>query len=453
MNAVGFIRLTRDCFVLIGSSIMLIMNLVVIGAGYVGLVVACCLANSGYRVTCVEADEAKLKLLNQGITPIQEKGIDQLLKQGLSSSKLSFVPSLPKPLQVEIVMISVGTPSLPSGAADLSYIYQVAAELRNAARHPLIVAMKSTVPPGTGVKLTQRYFKGTPISYVSNPEFLREGQAIEDWYHPSRIIIGASDKQAAEKVRQLYSDINAPILVTDITSAETIKYAANAFLVTKISFINEIANLCEAADANIDDVAKGIGLDPRIGPHFLRAGLGYGGSCFPKDARALDFSALNKGYDFRLLKATIEVNTKQRILAVHRLKQLSGGLAGKEIALLGLAFKPDTDDVREAPSLDIAYLLHEEGARLRVYDPAAMENARPFLPKNAMFASDIYSATAGANAVVLVTEWQEFIQADWQAIKKQMKEPYIVFDGRNALAQDKLIALGFKYIGVGRRLE
>jgi len=243
------------------------------------------------------------------------------------------------------------------------------------------------------------------------------------------------------------------VIITDITSAETIKYAANAFLVTKISFINEIANLCEAIDANIDDVAKGIGLDPRIGPDFLRAGLGYGGSCFPKDARAIDFSALNKGYDFRLLKATIEVNTRQRILAVHKLKQLLGSLAGKEIALLGLAFKPDTNDTREAPSLDIAYLLHEEGAGLRVYDPAAMENARALLPSGIVFAPDIYSATAGANAVVLVTEWQEFIQADWQAIKKQMQEPYLIFDGRNALAQDKLRALGFKYLGVGRRLR
>ena len=430
------------------------MNIIVIGAGYVGLVAACCLANSGHQVTCVEANGAKLKLLNQGLSPINEKGIDQLLKKGLTSGKLSFVPSFSKPIEADtVIMITVGTPSLSSGAADLSYIYQVAEELRDNIRHPLVLVMKSTVPPGTGFKLAQRYFKDTPISYVANPEFLREGKAIEDWYHPSRIIIGADDKQAAEKVSQLYSDIDAPTLITDITSAETIKYAANAFLVTKISFINEIANLCEAADANIDDVAKGIGLDPRIGPDFLRAGLGYGGSCFPKDARALDFSALNKGYDFRLLKATIEVNTKQRILAVHKLKQLLGGLAGKEIALLGLAFKPDTDDVREAPSLDIAYLLYEEGVRLRVYDPAAMGNARLLLPPDIVFASDIYSATAGTNAVVLVTEWQEFIQADWQAINKQMKQPYILLDGRNALDQGKLKALGFMYVGVGRKAK
>lgn len=228
------------------------MNIIIIGAGYVGLVAACCLANSRHQVTCVETDTARLKLLNQGLSPIHEKGIDQLLKQGISSGKLTFVPSLPKPLQADIIMITVGTLSLPSGAADLSHIYHIATEVRATARHPTILAMKSTAPPGTGVKLVGRCFKDTPIAYVSNPEFLREGQAIEDWYHPSRIVIGADDNKIAEKVRQLYSDIDAPVLITDITSAETIKYAANAFLVTKISFINEIANFCEAVDANID---------------------------------------------------------------------------------------------------------------------------------------------------------------------------------------------------------
>ena len=340
------------------------MNLIVVGVGYVGLVAACCLANSGHQVTCVETDEAKLKLLRQGISPILEKGLDQLLKQGLVSSRLTFSASLPAPLKTDIVMVTVGTPSLPSGAADLSYIYYIAEELVDAAQHPIILAMKSTVPPGTGVKLVGRYFKDTPIAYVSNPEFLSEGQAIEDWYHPSRIVIGTDDPEVAQKVGQLYPDIKAPVVITDITSAEMIKYASNAFLVTKISFINEIANLCEALGADIDAVAHDLGLDPRIGPHFLRAGLGYGGSCFPKDARALDFAALNHGYDFRLLKSTIEVNTRQRVLAAHKLKQLMGSLAGKEIALLGLAFKPGTDDIREAPALDIAHLLHEAGVRL-----------------------------------------------------------------------------------------
>ena len=426
------------------------MNITVIGAGYVGLVADCCLAGSGHRVICVEKDKAKLKLLNQGKSTIQEKDIDLLLEQGLSAGKLAFSSSLPHPLRADIAMIAVGTPSLPTGAADLSLIYHVIAEVKAAAQSPLVLVMKSTVPPGTGVRLIQRYLENTSIAYVSNPEFLREGQAIEDWYHPSRIVIGADAKQAADIVCQLYSGIAAPVIVTDITSAETIKYAANAFLATKISFINEIANLCEAVGATVDDVAAGIGLDPRIGPDFLRAGLGYGGSCFPKDTRALDFAALNHGYDFRLLKSTIEVNTRQRVLAVHRLKQLMGSLDGKEIALLGLAFKPGTDDMREAPSLDIAHLLYEAGARLRVYDPVAMEKCRHLLPEDVTFAHDVYSAAAGANAIILVTEWQQFIDADWVAIKEQMKEPYIVLDGRNALSQDRMNALGFKYIGIGR---
>lgn len=429
------------------------MDVLVVGAGYVGLTAACCLANSGHKVTCVESNEEKLRLLQQGLNIIKEKDIDRLLIEGLNSGRLTFAASIPRPLQAEIVILAVGTPSLASGAADLSYVHQAVAQVKKVSRHPFILVMKSTVPPGTGVKLMRRYFQEGLITYVSNPEFLREGQAVWDWYHPSRIVIGAEDREAAEKVLQLYEDIDAPALITDITSAETIKYAANAFLATKISFINEIANLCEAIGADIDNVAQGIGLDPRIGPDFLRAGLGYGGSCFPKDTRALDFAALNNGYDLRLLKATIEVNNKQRIRAVCNLKKLLNGLVGKEIALLGLAFKPDTDDVREAPALDIARLLYEEGAGLRVYDPAAMENARPFLPAGVVFAKDIYAAADGANAVVLATEWQEFIQADWRAIKKQMQEPYLIFDGRNALKPNELSSLGFKYVGVGRRVK
>ncbi len=426
------------------------MKITVIGAGYVGLVAACCLAGSGHQVTCVERDDAKLKLLKRGQSPILEKGIDRLLGQGLSAGTLGFSSSLPSHLDADVAMIAVGTPCLLTGSADLSFIYRVVHDVKAAARSPLVLVMKSTVPPGTGARLIERYLKDTPIAYVSNPEFLREGLAIEDWYHPSRIVIGAQTERAAALTSELYAGIDAPVLVTDITSAETIKYAANAFLATKISFINEIANLCEAVGATVDDVASGMGLDPRIGPDFLRAGLGYGGSCFPKDTRALDFAALNHGYDFRLLKSTIEVNTRQRVLAVHKLRQLMGSLEGKEIALLGLAFKPGTDDTREAPSLDIAHLLHEAGARLRVYDPAAMEKCRFLLPTGVTFAGDVYSAAAGANAVVLITEWPQFIAADWATIKETMKEPYVVFDGRNALSQEKMNAVGFRYGGIGR---
>jgi UDPglucose 6-dehydrogenase len=253
-----------------------------------------------------------------------------------------------------------------------------------------------------------------------------------------------------EKIKELYRDIDAPMLVTNTTSAETIKYAANAFLATKISFINEIANLCEVVCASIDDVVDGISLDPRIGPDFLRAGLGYGGSCFPKDTRALNFSALSNGYDFRLLKSTIEVNAKQSVMAVRKIAKLLDGLEGKEIALLGLAFKPDTDDVRESPALTVASLLCERGAKLRIYDPAAMSKARPFLSKDVILVPDIYSATDGAQVVFLATDWSEFLMSDWTKIKRAMRPPYVVFDGRNALPQDKLRDLGFRYAGIGR---
>jgi UDPglucose 6-dehydrogenase len=314
------------------------------------------------------------------------------------------------------------------------------------------MAMKSTVPPGTGAILIKDYLQGTQITYVSNPEFLRGGQGVYDWYHPDRIVIGTDDNRAADKLHIMYSGIEAPMLVTDITSAEMVKYASNTFLATKISFINEIANICETVGANIDDVARGMGLDPRIGPAFLQAGLGYGGHCLPKDAAALNSLASSKGYDFRVLKAAIEANARQRILVVSKLKQLLGSLKGREIALLGLAFKPGISDASEAPSLDIVHLLIAEGANLRAYDPAAIESARPLLPDGTIFAEDIYSATAGACAIVLTTEWPEFIEADWNKIKKAMMEPYAIVDGRNALPKDKLIAIGFKYVGVGRGL-
>ena len=428
------------------------MEVIVIGIGRVGLVAACCLVKSGHQVTGVEADQAKLKFLNHGGKPIYEKGIQTLLEQGLSSGKLTFVPSLPVTLKADIAMIAVNTPSSSDGEVDLSNVHTAVAQVCEAARSPVVLVMKSTVPPGTGVRLIKDYLQGTPIAYVSNPEFLRAGQAIDDWYHPSRIVIGADNRQAADKIRHLYSDIEAPLLVKDITSAEMIKHAANAFLATKISFINEIANMCQILGADIDDVVQGLGLDPRIGTAFLQPGAGYGGPCLPKDTRALESLASNKGYDFKLLRAAIEVNARQRSLVVERLKQFLGPLCGKEIALLGLAFKPGTDDVTEAPAIDIARLLIAEGANLRVYDPMAMDNATALLPAGVVSCQDIYSATAGACAVVLATEWPEFIQADWDRIKKAMVEPYAVIDGRNALPRDKLIAIGFKYVGIGRRL-
>ncbi len=425
------------------------MEIVVVGAGHVGLVAACCLANSGHRVTGVEIDKAKLELLNSGISPFYERGIEELLHSGLSSQRLAFSPTLTAPVKAEVVMIAVNTPSLADGSTDLSQVYAAVTEVRDKVRDPVIMVMKSTVPPGTGNTLVKSYLEQTPVTYVANPEFLRSGQAIDDWYHPSRIVIGTNGRQALDEIGPLYANISAPLLVTDVTSAEMIKIAANAFLTVRISFINEIANLCEILGARIDDVVKGLGLDPRFGTDFLRPGVGYGGPCLPKDARSLNYLAAKNGYDFKLLRATIEVNTRQRILIIQKLKQLLGPLNGKEIALLGLAFKPYTDDVTDAPSLDIARLLIAEGAKLRVHGFMAMINARPLLPESVVFAEDIYSATAGANAAVLITEWPEFIEADWEAIKERMLEPYVILDGRNALPRKKMLAAGFRYVGIG----
>jgi len=426
------------------------VEVVVIGIGRVGLVAACCLAEAGHTITGIEINPSTLELMNSGVAPYHEPELEELLKHGLHAGNLKFAAALPGSLKADIVMIAVNTPAMPDGTCDLSYVYTAVAQVRDAMDGPTIMVMKSTVPPGTGVKLIEGYLQGKPITYVSNPEFLRAGQGVYDWYHPARIVIGTNDNGTADKLRLMYSGIQAPVLVTDITSAEMIKYASNTYLAAKVSFINEIANICEAVGADIDIVAKGMGLDPRIGPAFLRAGLGYGGPCLPKDADALKSLASNKGYDFKLLKAAIEVNTGQRRLVVNKLKQLLGSLKGKELVLLGLAFKPGTNDVTGAPPLDIAQLLIAEGAKLRVYDAMAMDNARALLPDSVVFAPDIYSATAGACAVILATEWPEFIEADWDRIKKTMDEPYAVIDGRNALPRDRLIAAGFKYVGIGR---
>jgi len=427
------------------------MEVVVIGVGRIGSVVACCLADAGHRVTGIEINANSLQIMNSGVVPYYEPKLEGLLKQGLQSGNLKFAAALPGSLKADIVMIAVNTPGMPDGSCDLSHVYTAVTQVRDALNGPTIMVMKSTVPPGTGAGLIKDYLQGTAINYVSNPEFLRGGRGVHDWYHPDRIVIGADDNRAADKVRCMYSGIEAPVLVTDIASAEMIKYASNTFLATKISFINEIANICEIVGADIDDVARGMGLDPRIGLSFLQAGLGYGGHCLPKDAAALNSLALSKSYKFRVLEAAIEANTRQRVLVVNKLKQLLGSLKGKEIALLGLAFKPGTSDASQAPSLDIARLLIAEGAKLRAYDPAAIENVRSLLPAGTVFAEDIYSAVAGACAIVLATEWPEFVEADWSRIKEAMVAPYTIVDGRNALPAERLINTGFKYSGVGKK--
>ena len=313
--------------------------------------------------------------------------------------------------------------------------------------------MKSTVPPGTGARLSETLLRGTGLSYVSNPEFLREGQALADWFHPDRIVIGSDNDESTKVVQDLSAGIKAPYVVTDLTSAEMIKYASNAFLATKISFANEMAVLCEHVGATIDDVVEGMALDPRIGPSFLRAGVGYGGSCLPKDVRALDWLAMNNGHNLELLRAVVTVNSRQRLAPLYALRERLGRLSGVTIGILGLAFKPDTDDVREAPSVDLVHALVEEGARVRAYDPKAMEAAERVVSSDVALIRDPYECAEGAQALVLMTEWPEIVDADWEELADRARPPRFLFDGRNALGPGRMRDLGFEYRGIGRGAE
>lgn len=428
------------------------MNVVVIGTGYVGLVAACCLANSGHNVFAIDKDKMKLKALENMKAPFYEEGLDDLLKKAIAANKISFSDNLANALRLaQVVIVAVGTPSLASGRVDLSQVHAVMHDVIEHTTSELTVVMKSTVPPGTGRVIARRYLANShaPIHYVSNPEFLREGRAVWDWYHPDRIVIGCDEERVAAQVLQLYADIDAPKVVMDVTSAEMVKYTSNAFLATKISFINEIANLCEVVGADIKKVAEATGMDRRIGPHFLQAGLGYGGSCFPKDTKGLDFVSTFNGYSFNLLKAVIEVNAKQRVLAVRKLHRLLGEVAGRKIAVLGLAFKPGTDDIREAPAIDIIKYLVDEGADVAATDPLALQNAASQLPSSVKLSPDPYEVLHGAQAVLLATEWPELIGLDWHKVKRLMRDPFVVVDGRNALDSRKLIELGYTYCGFG----
>jgi len=429
------------------------MNIAVMGLGHVGSVVAAGMAESGHQVTGLDVDIDTVQALQQGKSPFYEPGLDQLLRQGLSSNSFSakHLDQVEK-LNAEAIFIAVGTPSLPNGSADLSAVKSAMDWVAQKTAIPTVVVMKSTLPPGTGMKLAEHYCNtsGLELSYICNPEFLRQGQALEDWRHPDRIVIGGEDVGAIELVKGLHAFTEAPFIITDISSAEMIKYAANAFLTTKVSFINEMANLCDLLEADIDDVVRGIASDPRIGPSFLRPGIGYGGSCFPKDVRALDFLSTSNGYGLDLLRAVISVNNRQRLLPVHILRRELGNLHGREIAVLGLAFKPETDDIREAPAADIIQLLSKEGAKVRVYDCAAMPAASRTLPPSIIFARAAEEAISGAEAVVLCTEWEEFLQLDWKNMRSSMRPPYLVVDGRNALPADSLGKAGYRYVGIGR---
>ncbi|WP_338827368.1 UDP-glucose dehydrogenase family protein [Neomoorella thermoacetica] len=434
------------------------MQILIVGLGYVGSVAAAGLAYAGHEVIGTEIDREKLEGYINGTLPIYEPGLDELIKQGVSEKRLKFrhISEIER-IYAPVVMICVGTPSRPDGAADISQVKKVISWVRERVTAPTTLVMKSTVPPGTGKKLISDYLGESTgkISYVSNPEFLREGQAVKDWFNPDRIVLGGYDNKAIELVKSLYDNIDAPFVITDVTSAELIKYAANAFLATRISFINEIANLCDYLEADIQDVAKGIGLDPRIGSSFLKAGIGYGGSCFPKDVRALDFLAMVNGHEFELLRSVINVNNKQPVLAVQKLRRELGTLNNKRISLLGLAFKPGTDDLREAPALKIIRLLQDEGARVQAYDPVANKKAAVSLglDEGIIFCSTVWDALHGAEAAIIATEWDEFIELDWEKAKEKMAEPYLILDGRNCLSPNVMQELGFKYLGMGRRAK
>jgi UDPglucose 6-dehydrogenase len=422
----------------------------VIGTGYVGLIQGVCLANAGHDVTCVDIDPVKIERLGRGIPTIHEPGLEAMLRKGIDAGTLHFATPSDgwAGLLGEVVFVAVGTPMAENGAADLSFVRKVAQDLAEQAAAPFTLVMKSTVPPGTGASLSTRVLAGAKvdIAYVSNPEFLREGHAIDDWHHTDRVVIGADEPATANEVAALYGSLETTVLITDVASAETIKYASNAFLSTKISFINEMANLCDCVGADIDAVAQGIGMDSRIGSAFLNAGIGYGGSCFPKDTRALDFISELHGYRFDLLKAVIDVNNRQRLLPLAQIAKAIPDLQNHTIAVLGLSFKPDTDDVRESPALDIVPQLVDMGATVRCYDAQAQAVDLGAATRS----STVWEALEGASAAILVTEWPEFAQLDWNRVRSSMVEPAVIFDGRNALPADQVRDAGLIYMAVGR---
>lgn len=426
----------------------------VIGTGYVGLVTGACFADLGNTVTCLDVDETRIERLKQGIMPIYEPGLEQIVLQNVRHGRLHFTTSYPEALKdAEFAFIAVGTPSGVDGEADLQYVRQAAEAIADIVDHPIIVVNKSTVPVGTGdwvAEVINRRRAGKPLEFsvVSNPEFLREGSAINDFMMPDRVVLGSLHRQAAEKVAQLYQSLRCPIMITDLRTAEMIKYASNAFLATRISFINEIANICEELGADVREVARGMGLDKRIGPAFLDAGLGWGGSCFPKDVKALAHMAVLHGTHPQLLQAVMEINRNQRRRVVVKLRKALGTLDQKVIGVLGLSFKPNTDDIREAPALEVIHLLENEGALVKAYDPQAMENARSVLPRVHLVETP-YQVAEGADALVLATEWNEFKQLDFDQIYRSMRQP-VIMDARNLWDPDKLRAMGFTYFGIGR---
>jgi len=432
------------------------MHIAVIGSGYVGLVTGACFAEFGDDVTCVDVDAEKVARLSRGETTIYEPGLDQLVKKNLQAGRLRFTTDIGSATEQSLVVfLAVGTPPKADGAADLTYIEGAAREISEHLDSYKVIATKSTVPVGTGRRLASLIREHLPkpleFSVVSNPEFLREGAAISDFMRPDRVVIGGDDQQAIAIMRDLYRPlylIETPFVITSLEGAELIKYAANAFLATKISFVNEIANLCEKVGCDVHEVARAIGMDRRIGAKFLHPGPGFGGSCFPKDTRALAAIGREFSSPMRIVDAVIEVNEQQRLSMVPKIETLAGGLQGKRIAVLGLAFKPETDDMRDAPSVEIIRGLIHRGATVSAYDPVARQEAQKIIPE-IEFAEDEYVAAAGADVLVFMTEWNQFRALDMERIRSLMRVPRIA-DLRNIYEPDDMRNLGFEYVGVGR---
>ncbi len=434
------------------------MNIGVMGCGYVGLVTGTVFADMGNDVLCVEVDAGKVEMLRKGNPPIYEPGLEEMLRQNLKEGRLRFEndPAAMVP-HVDVIFIAVGTPPLDDGSTDLGQVETAATSIAHHLDRYKVIVNKSTVPVGTG-DLVRRIIeaekpesaKEIKFDVVSNPEFLREGTAIQDTLAPDRIVIGAPSKDVAMILLELYHSLERPMIITDVASAEIIKYASNAFLANKISFINTIADLCEATGGDVTSVAKGIGTDHRIGKEFLQAGLGYGGSCFPKDVDSLIQTAARHGVEFDIIKAVTRVNRVRVDHFVARMKREMGPLEGKCVAVWGLAFKPNTDDLREAKSIEVIDRLLAEGARVQAYDPICMEKAKALLPDAVVFSESAYDAAEGADAVALLTEWRAFKQLNLERVRASMRDPAYLFDGRNFYSAIKKRTLGFRYFGIGR---
>lgn len=437
------------------------MNIAIVGTGYVGLVSGTCFAEMGSHVTCVDVDTKKIENLKNGILPIYEPGLEELVKRNVGYGRLQFTTDLTEVLDsVEVVFSAVGTPPDEDGSADLKYVLAVARQFGQNINKYTILVTKSTVPVGTAKKVKaviqeelDKRGVDIPFDVASNPEFLKEGAAVKDFMSPDRVVVGTESKQAEEMMAKLYHPFliqNFRVIFMDIPSAEMTKYAANAMLATRISFMNDIANLCERVGANVDNVRRGIGTDTRIGAKFLYAGCGYGGSCFPKDVKALARTGKEYGYTMKLIEAVEEVNEKQKTVVFEKIKSKVGDLKGKTVAVLGLAFKPETDDMRESPALIVVERLLQEGASVRVFDPIAMNECKRRIGDVVTYCSDLYDAVDGADALALMTEWRQFRMPSWNVIQKVMRGNVVV-DGRNIYNREELESLGFVYTRIGEK--